>query len=285
MNFDYHGGKTVENLSSAFSIPVPNIDDLFCPYSIGIEIEVKFRYYFPDIFDQYFTDGKFDTLTQEEKLRISTLIAQQETIILPQLEKVVYCGIPKGVDKYWEFSFNPVYNIKYLIQPILILKELNLIPSGRHSLHITLGGIKPTRTIYWILAYLQLLYIDKHRIQEALEKADIGNGYSWGKKGLAGILHKFQSDLEECREGFEFRTLYIDDQSDIIGLFTTLNTLLTMHHSCQHIEALDQLANKFKDFGLTDDNWGRPHQNQKKWEQYVEYFDDLSTFARTIKLE
>ncbi len=212
MNFDYHGKKTVENLCAAFSISAPNIDDLFCPYSIGVEIEVKFRYYFPQIFNEFFLDGKFDTLLEEEKLRISIFIAQQESIILPQLQTTVECGIPRGVDKYWEFSFKPVNNIKYLAQQILILKQMDLIPSGRHSLHITLGGLKLTRTVYWILAYLQLLYIDKHRIQEALEHADKGNGYSWGKKGMGGILKKFESDLDECTTGFEFRTLYIDDQ-------------------------------------------------------------------------
>lgn len=282
-NFDHHGQLTVEALCKEFNTQLPVVDNIVCPYTVGIEIECKFRYYFPELFNRYFKDNTYMQLNSLDQQAIDGLISHHEKILLLKLEAVVECGIPRGGDKYWEFAMNPVNNIKYLVQQILILKKLELIPSGRHSLHITLGGLKPSRELYWILAYLQLIFIDKQRIQEALEKVEEQKSQSWGKKGLAGIHPKFESDLEESTQGLEFRTLYIDDNTNIIQLFTTLNKLLTLLYNGHPLPFID-LVNEFKTCGLPDVNWGRPHQSKEIWDMYIVNYEHLSIFAKSINI-
>ncbi len=284
-NFDHHGHQTVENLCHEFNTQPPIVDDIICPYTIGIEIECKFRYYFPEIFEEYFAAGQYYELSEDQKEHVNRVIAQHETRVLAHLEATVECGVPRGGDKYWEFALNPVNNLKYLIQQILILKEQNLIPSGgRHSLHITLGGLKPSRELYWVLAYLQLMFVDSDRIREALSEVNSNKSSSWGKKGLAGICEKFESDLDGCTKGLEFRTLYIDDETDIVQLFTVLNNLLTLMYNNQPLDFIPLLVNEFKNLGLPDVNWGRPHQSQEIWQVYCDNFNKLSTFTKSIKI-
>lgn len=282
MEFDTRGQQTVINLSNSFNTVVNDVQDILIPYSVGIEVEVKFKYYFPELHVDYFKNNLYYSSSYADRQQINQIISNREKETLLSLEKTIDCGIPKGLDRYWEFSFNPVYNLKYLVQQIMILKDCNLIPKGRHSLHITIGGVTPTAKIYWALAYLQLLYVDKQRILDGFKD---NQSSTWGKKGWAGILPKNDYDLIDNNIGLELRTLYIDENTDIIQLFTKLGILLNKIYRQQRIELFDNLAKEYEMLGLPNKNWGRPHENQNIWLKYAENYDYLSNFAKSLILE
>jgi hypothetical protein len=193
--------------------------------------------------------------------------------LLKKLEGVIECGIPKGVDKYWEFALNPVNDLSLLAKQVSLLKASNLIPKGDHSLHITVGGINPSKKIYWVLAALELIFLEKSRIIDGFSKK--GN-YSdtWAKKGRAGIYRKNSFDLVDSDVGFEFRTLLLSDDMDLYYILKTMNELIESDGIF-----LNKLREEFLNIGLTDSNWETPSQNPDIWLKYVDNFDYLKKWT------
>ncbi len=277
-NFDNKAQQTIKNLKKIFDVNYVEKPDIISKYTVGIEIEVKFKYFFPDLFKEYFENKKWNNYSLEDKNRISNLILLEEKSILPILEKTVYCGIPKGNDKYWEFAFTPVNNLTLLIYQIELLRNCNLIPVGRHSLHITIGGLKASSRAYYILMILEMLFIDKERINDGFIEDKQRSGL-WGKKGRAGIFKKIECDLFEEQHGFEFRTLYIDENTDLFKLFSLLNYLL---NDSKSYDLIERARLEMIKCGLPDKNWGNPHENVEIWNKFVDCFDELSTNIKNI---
>ncbi len=197
-DFDKEACGTLFNLQHAFDGYTPKWrQNNICQYSIGIEIEIKFRHAYPDIFKQY--------ILKKDYAPVNDLIKYKEVLYL----KTIECGIPRGAGDYWEFSFNPVYNTSILVDMIELLIAKNLIPDGEHSLHITIGGLDRSENSYWILMILELLFINKSRLLEN----------TWTKKGQSGIM-------ERLYQGYEMRTLTMNKQTNIDKLFRILCSLL-----------------------------------------------------------
>jgi len=280
--FDNLAFNTIKNLQHVFNVNYKILPDIICKYSIGIEIEIKFRYFFPKLFKEYFENKHFNKYGLEMKQKISDLILQEEKNILPNLEKTIACGIPRGRDKYYEFSFTPVYNLTLLINQIELLRKSGLIPSGKHALHITIGGVELEKKHYHILMILQLLFIDKERIKEGFSEEYVDRSWTWAKKGRAGIFKKIHTDLLDTDHGFEFKTFYIDDNIDLFKLFSLLNFFLNDEKSFEINNLIKQIVDKMNDFGLPDKNWENPHQNSEIWNKYIDHFDELSLFTKSL---
>lgn len=269
-NFDIIAKETVDKLSSAFDKTPSVLPELIYPMSVGIEIEVNFRYLFPELFAKYFQDGTpFYQRTTEERELISQEITEQEKAILPLLKKTVECGIPRGLDKYWEFSFNPVYNLFLIVSQVDILSQAGLIPPGKHSLHITFAGQKSTPKHYWILMALELLYTDKERIASAFTEHGT-TSTTWAKKGEGGIMQKNSYDLSGSEVGFEFRTLTFNGNKD--SLYEMFQLMSFLNNSEKTIQAIKE---KVTSIGLPDENWQKPHTNSVIWNRYIENFEFL----------
>ncbi len=281
MMFDEKALETVNNLVKLTGKQYIQKPSLICPQyiTIGAEIEVKFRYMFPEIFERYFKDRKWFEYDENDKEMISNEIKLAETYILPTLEKTIAAGIPRGFDKYWEFAFNPVNNLTLLAYQVEILQASTLIPRGEHSLHISFGNVELNQDFYHILMILQLLYCNKDRMKSGLSD-DQQSSKTWAKKGRAGIYRKNQYDLIDSEKGFEFRTLTINQETNIYQLFTTLHFLLENPAETKNIK--ESVIKKMKSVGLPDKNWENPHQRKEIWKTYFDNFDDLKNHTQQL---
>ena len=277
MFYDNQAKETISLLEKEFNVIIEEKPSLISKYTIGTEIEVKFQYYFPEIFNKYFNNKKYENYSEAEKEIITNEIGIQEKNILPLLEKTVELGIPKGNDPYWEFAFNPVNNLTLLYYQIEILKKANLIPKGEHSFHITVGGLKRNKRTYHILMILELLFLKQDRILSGYNYETYMNS-TWAKKGRAGITIKKENDLIDCPEAIEFRTLMIYNDTDIYSMFKILHHLL--HNNCD--ELINNVVNEMKKYNLPDENWENIHRNMVIWNQYSDSFNSLSKYTKEL---
>jgi hypothetical protein len=265
--------KISEKLSNVFGTCIEEQNSILSDYPIGIEIEVKFSNYFPFIYNKYLSSGKIYSL--EEQNIINEEISILEKPLLDKLEKTIEAGIPRGKDKYWEFSFLPQKDLTELYYQVEILKKVNLIPKGEHSLHITIGDYKINKKIYCILMAMELLFTNKERIFAGFPK-DGNNFKGWARKGNGGILVKDSSKLVNSSYGVELRTLTIDENTNIYDLFYFLNYLINNKNS------LNSLRDKMIEVGLPDKNWEVPFCQYDTWTKYIEKFDELKVIANLI---
>jgi hypothetical protein len=277
MFYDNQAKETISLLKKEFNIGIEEKPSLISKYTIGAEIEVKFQYFFPEIFNKYFNNKKYNLYSEVEKVIITNEISIQEKNISPLLEKTVELGIPKGNDPYWEFAFNPVNDLTLLYYQIEILKKANLIPTGEHSFHITIGGLKRDKKSYYILMILELLFLKQDRILSGYNYETYMNS-TWAKKGRAGITIKNENDLIDCSEAIEFRTLMIYNDTDIYSMFKILYHLL--HNDCKDL--IDNVVNEMKKYNLPDKNWENIHRNMVIWNQYSESFNNLSKYTKDL---
>ncbi len=275
--FDTKAKETIHNLKSLLKVGVDEKESLPSTFPIGAEIEVKFKYYFPEIFTKYFENKKWFSYDEQDKKTISDLITNEEKDFLPILEATVEAGIPRGNDRYWEFSFNPVNDLTLLYYQIEILKKANLIPKGEHSIHLTIGNINPNKKLYHILMILELLFLKKERILSGYNFEKNING-TWAKKGRAGVLIKNNNDLIDSNKGTEFRTLCIYDDTDVYLLLKTLHNLLYYDNTLFIKNVIDKMST----YNLPDKNWENIHKNFDVWLRYSENFDNLAEYTKTL---
>jgi hypothetical protein len=80
-----------------------------------------------------------------------------EKEILPKLKTVTALGIPKGRDGYWEFAHLPTRHVETTLAEIGTLRSIGLLPNNqKHSLQITLGGLKRNKDVYMLLGILEI---------------------------------------------------------------------------------------------------------------------------------
>lgn len=251
---------------------------------IGIEIEVPWRAYFPDLW----VDG-FPNVDKGTLARITAECAEREKVLLPKLMKTVECGVKSGADKYWEFAFDPVLDTSILCNQVAILKCNDLIPKGNHSLHITFGGIRLTRSAHYIAMVLEALACDQARILQGFSKVDqMSTG--WARKGYAGMFEKSgEHDLMHGYSvGTEVRLLFLPDY--VYGLRALLecaHKLACMVYDeqlhgrpCRSLKyIIAQCRQILAEHDLPDTNWKKPHMNRDIW---VKFSNDLPSIQRHI---
>lgn len=285
MTFDDKSRQTIANLKKEFGVEIAERKPIICnEFTVGIEIEVKFKYLFPEIHQKYFNGKLWKEYSYEEQQEINKEIELIEEDTRNKLQKTVECGIPKGCDKYWEFAINPANDLSLIIQQVDILRKINLIPSGRHSLHITIGGPtwfsdKKTKPLaYYVLMILELLYCDKARMAEGFDKDNVSNA-TWAKKGMAGICEKNQYDLSDQTVGFEFRTLILKDDTNLEELFEMMLFIIFDERGAKLVSAMRE---KMTQMGLPDKNWKRPSIEPAIWKLYIEKFDELASDLKLL---
>lgn len=276
MSFDEKAYIILDKLIKEFNILPNDYVETISPFTIGIEIEVKFKYYFPNIFENYFKNGKYINFSTDEKKYIDSLIDEEEINIKPLLQKTLECGIEKGKDSYWEFAFPPVNDISILLKQLDVLQRKNLIPNGKHSLHITIGDIKKSKEIYWILSVLQILFCDVDRIKNSFKLNDEKLiAKTWARKGVAGIYQKDSWRLKNSDYGVELRTLEFFSINDLESCFHFLIDMLCKMKKGENIYLVDFLKNEMQKINLPDENWKNPHENPDVWNLYINKFDML----------
>lgn len=278
--FDIISKETILNLEREFDCESFSHGELKSPFSIGIEVEVKFKYFFPEIHKKYFTNFKdYLKLEYSEKTAIKAEISSQEKELLEKLHKTVDCGIPHGLDRYWEFAINPAYDISLLCKQVDILNRSGLIPRGLHSLHINIGDVKPTPRMYWVLMALELIFCNKERIKSGFSDNFHYISASWAKKGDGGILVKNYTDLKDSAFGIELRTLqFSGDSHELYHILKTLCFFLS-----EGDDILKSLKRESLSLGLPNSNFGKPHTNPEVWKKYIEHFDYLSNFIKSTR--
>lgn len=276
--FDLISKAVVAKLESEFQVSADSFESLLSVVPIGIEIEVKFKYYFPELYKKYLSNFKeYLALEHSEKSKIKLEISEAEKPIQEKLNKTVEFGIPHGNDRYWEFAFRPSYDISLICKQVDILNKLDLIPIGKHSLHINLGDTKVTPRMYWVLMTLELLYCSKQRIASGFSQNFTYMSATWAKKGDGGILVKNYNDLQDSDCGVELRTMQFNGDSK--KLYEILNTLCFLLKDGDEI--ISSLKKEAKAVGLPDSNFGKPHTNPDVWNKYIENFEHLSNLIKT----
>ena len=114
---------------------------------LGIEVEVSWKSYFPDLW----VEGFPSQVSPEKLQEITATCSERERLLLPLLNKTVECGVQRGTDKYWEFAFPPTTDVVVTCDQVKILQHAQLIPKGNHSLHVTIGGVIPNQDVGLVL--------------------------------------------------------------------------------------------------------------------------------------
>lgn len=279
----------LSNLVSHFrsSIDLMSVQSVWsaeCP--IGIEVEVKWRDYFPQLWDEYLADTSYQELSSDKKHELTSRCAALEEFLLPRLKATAACGIEKGADKYWEFAFPPVTDVYILADQVNILKTEGLIPAGSHSLHVTVGGLHASRYSYYMLLLLEMLSCDANRIASAYHATNSKLSATWARKGLGGIYQKDAGDLQYgFSQAIELRTLALSNEMDVAKLLQTVSIISDTIHCIKHGREsdvtrawkcfVDQAQQVLDEYGLDDTNWKKPNITQEYWDVYIDNFESI----------
>lgn len=199
-------------LADTFELRRPARPELSGSVTVGIEIEVPFSSYFPVLWRKWGLAGRrVADLPAGELLAFSAECALQEVPLRRRLEATVACGIPRGNDRYWEFSPGPVADLGLLWEQVHLLAAAGVLPRDRrHALHVTLGGLRRTSDVYYLAMALELLYVERERICAGVAATREAIFTGWGRKGLSGVFEKGSGDLMGGEQvACEIRTLQL----------------------------------------------------------------------------
>lgn len=299
MHLDTNGFQIISRLRQKFPIhPVstalsgPHLEKSTC--SVGIEIEIPWRAYFPDLWQKYFGAGKkFEDFTPAEVQALQGESATFESALLANLEKTVECGVPRGKDRFWEFSFLPVETVEILVEQISILQANGLCPFGPYSLHVTIGKLRPTGRAYLALLLLELVYGSTSRIASGINGHNRYRGLSWARKGRGGIYHKTSAYLTGGdTTALELRTLPLPDSPEnLLRLLRAITRLAHWLHEEQRGKRSPEwhslailLEELLRSHSLEVKKWENPAIEPRVWECYVAAFPSMSSAAKEIWL-
>lgn len=275
--------QNILKLQECFNVEVAQRVPIISHYPIGIEIEVKWRDYYPDLWEKYLSKNKYANLSELEKESLTEECTKRELILYEKLNKIAQCGISKGGDKYWEFVFEPVTNLELLDRQIRILQEIGALPDGRHSLHITIGGLKACKDVYYMLLVMEILMCSQERILSAFNKDQPKCSATWARKGMGGIFEKCAKELKHGYENaVELRTLELsadmDLYSDMKWLVSMLNTIQEKKQGLSTIKVeqwnktVEKISQKLSDCYCEDKNWQKPNLDPASWQNYAHNF-------------
>jgi hypothetical protein len=248
---------------------------------IGCEVEVRWRHYFPELWDKFLANRPYSDLSLDERDELTHLCCEQEAVLVPRLQTTQVCGVPSGKDRYYEFANSPCYHPYTLYFEIQLLKQLGLIPAGfRHSLQITIGGLGQNRDTGMLLMALEILgYSSPERI---LSAAVSDKAATWGRKGRAGLRHRASVDmLLGAAEGMELRTLELPIfDREIRALFKDAWLMANASQSKPARKGEQQymkwllIVDELEEIGRRNNidtytNWGRPWDNPEIWNDFA----------------
>ena len=276
--------KIIDNLLAEFPTEIQEKQIYSSKNPIGIEIEVKWRYFFPDLWNRFLSHTSYNNLSESDKHTLDSLCDKQEETLIPKLNKTVECGLNKGLDKYWEFAFQPVTNIDLLQQQLSILENHNIIPPGQHSLHITIGNMKPNKDAYYFLLLLDMISSDKERINTGFNKDKPSFSATWARKGYGGLFQKESRQLMYgSTTAVELRTLFYDTNNNNEELLYITTKISDIIIDKQNGIFNDEIA-KWNNFiagsqivlsnnNLADKNWKKPNLTPEYWIKYIDKFN------------
>jgi hypothetical protein len=283
---------TVTRLADAFGVRARPYIGRQISVPMGIEVEVRFHAFFPEIHRKYLSGRSFDSLDPAQKAAMSMDTSRAEEVLLPLLQRTVECGVPRGADRYWEFALNPCADTGLITQQLALLRDIGAIPSGyRHSLQITLGGLEAGADTGVLLFATELLHGMPSRIGQAFKQFLDGTPRNWAAKGRGGIFQKGGRDLiHGYGVATELRTLELPDDLDAtLALLDDVAAGAEILHRAGDGEPQARKSwDAFKlvayesilSHGLPIANWRKPHQEPEIWERYIEVFDALCADIR-----
>lgn len=280
-NFNDKALSTLNNVSNYFKKDLKRYKPIISNYSIGIETEIKFKYYYPELYNKFFKDGNWKNFSTEEKKDINKIITytENELGIKEKLEKVLELGINKGKDCYWEFALDPVTDLSLILTQLNILIDLGLLPDGEHSLHITIGNLEKNVNTYWILLICEILFSSQKRLMSGNNK-DRRKAYF--RKGESGLLVK-RWRLIDCETAIEFRSVGLFIENGKISIthkkLSYLNKLL--NDSEFQTNEINKCKEVLKDIDLPNENWKNYKDNPEIWDKY---YDSYETIKEKLEL-
>jgi hypothetical protein len=267
----------------------PLVSNLYEPTGyplIGLEVEVKWSAFFPELYDRFLSNGRtYQDLSGIDSLELTRLTTkrERELDIHHKLETAVACGMMKGRDCYWEHVFPPTTEPDVMCNIIDVLKSNGMLPNGTHSMQLTVGTVKATRTLYFGLLVLELRAADTARIMSAFHPIEPVKPYSWGKKGRAGIFVKVDWDLKHEDTACELRTLQLDTTKSMAHTQQTLHLAYKTMKGVADIQAGNPTSQaialhafikaaeiQLAAFDLPNENWEKPNQRPDIWRRFAE---------------
>ena len=277
MNFNEEALITLDRVAKHFGQELKRFEPIECNTSIGIEIEIMFKCFFPEISRKYFTDRTWSSYSEEEKELIDEEITLIENRIgvKHRLEKTLELGIKKGRDCYWEFALDPVTDLSIILTQLQLLTDLELLPNGEHSLHITVANLESNQETYWIFFLAEMLFSSKKRIETGFNKE---NSVTYFRKGTAGLLKK-RWGLVDSKQAIEFRSLELVVKNNESSI-----TYKKLEYFCRILNEtefrkseLERCKTLFSVLNMPNKNWGNYKDNPEIWDLFSNNYDNIQT--------
>lgn len=274
--FNEKATATLHKVSEYFDKPIRGFQPIPSPQSVGIELEVKFKYFFPELFEKYFKDIAWQDRPSYQKKEIEKVVTEEEKDILAKLEKTKELGINTGNDCYWEFALDPVDDLSIILKQVHLLHDIGALPKGTHSMHITVGNVENDKNTYWLLLLSELLFSSESRMKAGISEK---GRKAYFRKGTAGLLEK-RFRLVDCKVASELRSLELVIGHEMSMNWVTLNLFSRLLNFGPEFEYKIKKAKEiFNIVGLPDQNWGNYHDNPEVWNKYFENFDKIRSFV------
>lgn len=269
------------------AVRMPELDRI-SKVPIGMEVEVPWSAYHPDLWRRYFHDGTraYADFSSEEKVRLANECGKEEKFLHRLFQKAACVIDAKRIGKYYEYSLPPSMRVSTTVSMCAILEEAGLLPfNGQHRTQLTIGGVRPSRDAYCALMYLELRYGSGKRMLQGL-----GNG-GWALKGTAGLMQKGEADLQfgYC-EAVELRPLVLPaDLSSLERMLYDCSLLADALHAKQ-VEKESKLLDAFcKEMaallcshGLPFVRWANPGEDEHVWRGFAAKFDSLRSGLKEL---
>lgn len=276
----------INHLLREFPTQLQEKESFISKNPIGIEIEVKWKSYFPTLWDKYLQNTAYSDLPIHLKKSLNQECDKEELLILPNLNKTVECGIQKGKDKYWEFAFEPVTQINLLDYQLQILQAHKLIPNGEHSLHITIGNMLITQDVYSLLLLLEMISCTSDRIQSGFHQTNPKMSATWAKKGYGGAFQKNANQLKyNTSVATELRTLNLNTKNNhyhLLKITAYLSDIIIDKQNNAYnplIEQWNSFTHEIKQilisFNLPNKNWKKPNLYPSHWLTYIQNYQHI----------
>jgi hypothetical protein len=220
-SLDAAADEVCERLAQEFDLERPERLLLPGQVTLGLEVEVPFSSYFPELWSSWGLHARrVADLTPAELAAFSSECFELEGPLRRKLNATVECGVPRGNDRYYEFSLDPSADAGLQWEQVELLTAAGVLPRDRgHALHCTLGGVRRTSDVYYLALALELMFVQPQRISAGVAATRKTIHAGWGRKGLSGVFEKGPGELK-ARAPFavELRTLQLPKCGEQLGL-------------------------------------------------------------------
>ena len=176
---------------------------------VGLEIEVPFRFYFPEVYAKHFGNGQmFLAMSKSEREDLIRDTELVEPVVKERIARALeQFGLERGLDRYCEFILNPEEDYTKHLPIISGLVEANVVPLDMPlSVHFTIGNIDRDKA-FAILFFLELKYNTANRMLEGFN--DLPHLTAWNRKGKCGVMKKKKEELKYEDSAYELRTIKV----------------------------------------------------------------------------